>query len=80
MNNTKRKEFFLRQQGRIVSRTGQVMDSSGTRSESHDRIESPSDQLQQQLQPRFGMPPVHSTPRANANSTIDREIQNLDRH
>ena len=57
-----------------------MVDSSGTRSESRDRIESQPDQLQQQLQPRFGMPPVHSTPTANANSTIDREIQNLDRH
>ena len=80
ISSTKRKELFLRQQGRTVSRTGQVVDSSGTRSESRDRIESQPDQLQQQLQPRFGMPPVHSTPRANANSTIDREIQNLDRH
>ena len=80
MSDTKGKELVLRKQGSIVSRTGQVVDSSGTRSESHDRIESPSDQLQQQLQPRFGMPPVHSTPRGERNSTIDREIQTLDRY
>ena len=46
----------------------------------NNRYEWPPTQLPIVSQHHFGRPIVHSTPRVNPNSTIDREIENLDKY
>lgn len=70
--------IFSERQGSVVQRTGQnLFGSYGNPETEYGRRETSSDLSDQQRQFHLGTSPVHSTPRLNANVTIDREIINL---